>query len=79
MQPQGTSLLYFSSSLVGSLSLSAQPVEADSGLIKSTSLAVRASPRELGFVDLSPIPLSIRCFFSDGMGPQAFTFIQTEV
>jgi hypothetical protein len=50
MQPQGTSLLYFSSSLC------AQPVEADVELIKSTSLAVRASPRELGFVDLSRCP-----------------------
>lgn len=50
MQPQGTSLLYFSSSLC------AQPVEADSGLIKSTSLAVRASPRELRFVELSRYP-----------------------
>jgi hypothetical protein len=50
MQPQGTSLLYFS------YSLCAQPVEADSGLIKSTSLAVRVCHRGLGFVDLSPIP-----------------------
>ena len=50
MQPQGTSLLYFSSSLC------AQPVEADSGLIKSTSLAVRVCHRGLGFVDLSRCP-----------------------
>lgn len=47
MQPQGTSLLYFSSSLC------AQPVEADVELIKSTSLAVRASPMRCGFVDSS--------------------------
>ena len=51
MQPQGTSLLYFSSSLC------AQSVEADSGLIKSTSLAVRVCHRGLGFVDLSRYPL----------------------
>lgn len=50
MQPQGTSLLLLSSSLC------AQPVEADSGLIKSTLLAVGASPVRVGFVDLSRYP-----------------------
>ena len=50
MQPQGTSLLYFSSSLCS------QPVEADVELIKSTSLAVRVCHRGLGFVDLSRYP-----------------------
>ena len=47
MQPQGTSLLYFS------YSLCAQSVEAE---LERASLAVRVRHRGLGFVDLSRYP-----------------------